>query len=588
MSRDPNKFRDLQASSAVPYEIAFPVLSEEMVSRIREYGEEERVPAKTQLFKAGQREVSMFVILKGTIKVYALDENNKHALVATQHAREFTGELDLITARHTLANGFADTDCRLIRVRREGLRRLFASEGDLANLIIRAAIWRRLALIEEDVSGVTLLGDLKDAYTIKLHRFLTRNSYPHRLVKASGRLSIEGGCRACDGTNCCVPAVVFPDGRILHRPTIAELADELGLMEMLDERVVYDVIVVGGGPAGLATAVYGASEGLSILVIESSAPGGQAGTSSKIENYLGFPTGVSGHDLAIKAQLQAQKFGARIVVSRSVVSIGRKGRFHRLILSDGQVVRSRVIVIATGATYSKLAIRNYERFEHQGIHYAATGMEGKLCRRQECIVVGGGNSAGQAALYLSSFAKRVHLVIRKGSIDLGMSRYLVDRIESNPRVTVHTDTEIECLEGKETLESVSCINRATGTRCTYCVGNVFAMIGAAPNSSWLQGTVALDDKGFVLTGVTHGLESSRYATDVAGIYAVGDIRSGSVKRVASAVGEGSAVVADIHRYLAAFDEDRLGSETKPLSVEMIGINLLHRSYGEIADSRVAM
>jgi thioredoxin reductase (NADPH) len=578
MSLDPNKPRDLQASGAVPYEIAFPVLSEEMVSRIREYGEEERVPAKTQLFKAGQREVNMFVILKGTIKVYALDENNKHALVATQHAREFTGELDLITARHTLANGFADTDCHLIRVEREGLRRLFASEGDLANLIIRAAIWRRLALIEEEVSGVTLLGDLKDSYTIQLHRFLTRNSYPHRLVKAAGRLNVEGGCRACDGSECCVPAVVFPDGHILYRPTIAELADELGLSEALDERTVYDVIVVGAGPAGLATAVYGASEGLSMLVIESSAPGGQAGTSSRIENYLGFPTGVSGHDLATKAQLQAQKFGARIVVSRSVVSIERQGRLHRLTLSNGEVVRSRTIVIATGATYSKPAIRNFERFEHQGIHYAATGMEGKLCRKQECIVVGGGNSAGQAALYLSSFAKHVHLVIRKGAIALSMSRYLVDRIESNARVTVHTDTEIEQLEGRETLESVCCIDRATGRRCTYCVANVFVMIGATPNSSWLQGTVALDDKGFVLTGVTHGLESSRFATDVAGVYAVGDIRSGSVKRVASAVGEGSAVVADIHRYLANFDENRFPAETRHGYPELLGMNLLHGRY----------
>jgi thioredoxin reductase (NADPH) len=552
MSHDPNKPRDLQASGAVPREIAFPVLSEEMVTRIREYGEIERVPAKTQLFRAGQREVNMFVILKGTIRVYALDENNKHALVATQHAHEFTGELDLITARHTLANGFADSDCIVIRVGREGLRRLFSSEGDLANLIIRAAIWRRLALIEEDVSGLTLLGDLKDPHTLQLHRFLTRNSYPHRLVRAADRLNIEGGCHACDGTDCCIPAVVFPNGRILPRPSIAELADELGLMEVLDETAVYDVIVVGAGPAGLATAVYGASEGLSILVVESSAPGGQAGTSSKIENYLGFPTGVSGHDLATKAQLQAQKFGARIIISRSVIAIGRQGGLNRLILSDGQVVCSRTVVIATGATYSKLDIRDYERFEHQGIHYAATGMEGKLCRRQECIVVGGGNSAGQAALYLSSFAKCVHLVIRKGSIDLSMSRYLVDRIESNGRVMVHTHTEIERLEGAEMLESACCINRKTGLRCTYCVSNIFVMIGAIPNSSWLQGTVALDEKGFVLTGMQKP-EGGRFATDVTGIYAVGDVRSGSVKRVASAVGEGSAVVADIHRYLASLE-----------------------------------
>jgi thioredoxin reductase (NADPH) len=501
--------------------------------------------------------------------------------VATQHAHEFTGELDLITARHTLANGYADSDCIVIRVGREGLRRLFASEGDLANLIIRAAIWRRLALIEEDVSGLTLLGDLKDPYTIQLRRFLTRNSYPHRLVRAADRLNIEGGCRACDGRNCCIPAVVFPNGRILPRPSIAELADELGLMEILDERAVYDVIVVGAGPAGLATAVYGASEGLSILVVESSAPGGQAGTSSKIENYLGFPTGVSGHDLATKAQLQAQKFGAHIIISRSVISIGRQGGLNRLVLSDGQVVRSRTVVIATGATYSKLDIRDYERFEHHGIHYAATGIEGKLCRRQECIVVGGGNSAGQAALYLSSFAKCVHLLIRRESIDLSMSRYLVDRIESNGRVVVNTHTEIERLDGAKMLESACCINRKTGLRCTYFVRNMFVMIGAAPNSNWLQGAVALDEKGFVLTGMAQKPEDSRFATDVAGIYAVGDIRSGSVKRVASAVGEGSAVVADIHRYLASLEGNGSGDHLR--SSERMGMRLIDQTQPVISD-----
>jgi thioredoxin reductase (NADPH) len=554
MSHDPNKARDLQSSRAVPHELAFPLLTEEMMSRIREYGTEEHIPAKTQIFRAGQREVNMFVIVKGTVKLYALDENNKRALVATQHAREFTGELDLITARHTLANGFAETECVLIRVRRDELRRLFNSEEDLANLIVRAAIWRRIALIEEDVSGVVLLGDVKDAYTIQLQRFLTRNSYPHRVVKAAGRLEIEGGGNSCGRLDSCVPAIVFPDGRILHRPTIAELADELGLMEVLDEDTIYDIIVVGAGPAGLATAVYAASEGLSVLVIEYAAPGGQAGTSSKIENYLGFPTGVSGHDLAMKAQLQAQKFGARIVVSRSVISIRRQGLFHRLVLSDGQVVRSRTAVIATGATYSKLDIRNYDRFEHQGIHYAATGMEGKLCSRQECIVVGGGNSAGQAALYLSTFAKHLHLVIRRESMAASMSRYLVDRIESSTRITVHTHTEIEQLEGSATLECVRWANRKTGIRQALRVENMFVMIGAKPNSGWLHDTVALDDKGFVLTGTAGAFEGSRYATTVPGIYAVGDVRSGSVKRVASAVGEGSAVVADIHQYLAEFYE----------------------------------
>ena len=496
----------------------------------------------------------MFVLLNGTIEVYAQDEHEQPKLVTTQHAGEFTGELDLISSRHTLANGFTATDCVLLRVSRPELRRLMRSEGDIANLIMQAAIWRRVGLLEGSVAGIVLLGSSTAADTIQLQRFLTRNSYPHRLLEPSDEPSVDAESEDPATPGATLPAVIFPDGRILRRPTIAKLADELGLMERLDPDITYDIAIVGAGPSGLATAVYGASEGLSILVIESVAPGGQAGTSSKIENYLGFPTGVSGLELATRAQVQAQKFGARLAIPRDVVAIEQTDGFHRLVLSDGNTVRSRAVVIATGAKYSKLTAENYDRFEHQGIHYAATGMEATLCRNQEVVVVVGGNSAGQAAIFLSGFASHVHLIIRGESLAKTMSHYLIARIENSARITLRTRTELQRLEGETVLERVIWANRDTKVVETREITAVFVMIGAVPNSAWLSGTVTLDKKGFDLTGTAEAFENSRYATSVSGVYAVGDVRSESVKRVASAVGEGSVVIADVHRYLATHRE----------------------------------
>ena len=308
---------------------------------------------------------------------------------------------------------------------------------------------------------------------------------------------------------------------------------------------------MGAGPSGLAAAVYSASEGLSTLVIEGIAPGGQAGTSSKIENYLGFPTGVSGQELANRAQVQAQKFGARLAISRDVVAIDPDEDVHHLTLAGGSTVRSRAVVIATGAQYRKLTVPNYTRFEGQGVQYAATAMEAALCRNQEVAVVGGGNSAGQAAIFLSAAAKHVHLLIRGASLADTMSSYLITRIEQSAHITLHRYTEIERLEGDVSLECVTWIDRKTGLRETHRIPNIFIMIGAEPNTGWLYGTLALDKKGFVLTGTAQAFENTRYATSVPGIYAVGDVRSDSVKRVASAVGEGSVVISDVHRYLSA-------------------------------------
>ncbi len=347
-----------------------------------------------------------------------------------------------------------------------------------------------------------------------------------------------------------MPAVIFPGGRVLHQPTLPELADELGLTELLDPEMTYDLAVVGAGPSGLAAAVYGASEGLSTIAIEGTAPGGQAGTSSKIENYLGFPTGVSGQELATRAQVQAQKFGARLAVARDVTCVDTLDGAHVLTLAGGATVRARAVVIATGAQYRKLTLKDYERFEGQGIQYAATALEAAHCQDRDVVVVGGGNSAGQAAIFLSGSARHVHLVVRGENLTDTMSHYLVERICSSKRITAHLSSEIESLQGDTVLRAVILRNRHTGACVACSVASMFVMIGAEPNSGWLYGTLALDKKGFIVTEVPNNLTLSRFATSVPGVFAIGDVRSGSVKRVASAVGEGSAVIADVHRYLA--------------------------------------
>jgi len=539
------------AATAIPAfrpDMAFPPLTDEMIGRLRGYGTEETFAPGTALFTRGEREVDMFAVLEGELEIYGQDDKGERKLLATLGARQFTGELDLLSTRRTIVDGCTLTRCVMLRVPRAELQRLMRSEGDIANLIMQATIWRRIGILEAS-SGIVLLGRSTAAETISLQRFLTRNAYPYRLLEPTAEqfANAEENPSADEHL---LPAVILPGGTVLHRPTVAMLADELGLTERLDPNATYDITVVGAGPSGLAAAVYGASEGLSTLVIEGTAPGGQAGTSSKIENYLGFPTGVSGQELANRAQVQAQKFGARLAISRDVVAIDQVGCIHQLKLADGSTVRSRAVVIATGAQYRKLSVENYARFENQGILYAATAMEANLCRDCEVAVIGGGNSAGQAAIFLSGIAQHVHLIIRGESLAATMSKYLISRIENSPRITLHTETEIVGLEGESVLERVTWVNRKTGEQETRAIGSMFVMIGAEPNSGWLYGTVKLDKKGFVLTGASDGFENTPYATSVPGMYAVGDVRANSVKRIASAVGEGSVVISDVHRYLA--------------------------------------
>ena len=529
----------------------FPRLSAEMCERIGNYGETEALPSGTLVFERGQRSVDFFLVLEGSIEIFDLDPSG-HANVFTTHAeRQFTGELDLFNDREILVSGRTGGDSRVTRVRRSDFGRMVSSEPDIGDILMRAFIQRRIGFIENAQGAVILVGPSHGRDTQRIQQFLTRNGYPYRLLDSESDPDTIGFLEGFDVSHDQLPVVVASRTLVLRNPSNVSIADELGLSEEVDESELYDLAIVGAGPAGLATAVYAASEGLNTVVIEALAPGGQAGTSSRIENYLGFPTGISGLELAGRAQTQAHKFGARLAVARSAVGIAHDDGRFTLLLDSGQSVRSRAVVIATGARYRKLDLPRYDYFEHQGsVLYAATAMEAKLCSG-EVIVVGGGNSAGQAALFLAGSAAHIHLLVRAPGLSATMSDYLLQRIENSSRITLHTHTEIIALDGDAALERVTWTDHKTNETITIDVSSLFVMIGAEPNTEWLKGCFQLDEKGFILTGRSlDGIPLvSPYATTLPGVFAAGDVRSGSVKRVASSVGEGSVVVQAVHTFL---------------------------------------
>ena len=536
----------------------FPQLTAEMVLRIAAYGTEEIVPEGAWLFQRGDRDVDFFVLVEGKLEILSLDRKSENTLLTTVEEGQFTGELDLFNNRANLVNGRATVNSLVVRVKRADFRCLISCECDLAEIVMRAFILRRAALVEHDQGGVILIGSSHAGDTIRIQRFLVRNGYPHHLIDIDREETVDDLLAYFDVKDGLLPALILPDRGVLHAPSNAQIADTLGLTERVETSRVYDVAVVGAGPAGLATAVYAASEGLSTVVVEGIAPGGQAGTSSRIENYLGFPMGISGQDLASRAQLQAQKFGAQLVVSRAVKRLDCSQRNYQLRLEDDQRMMAKSIVIATGARYRKLSLPNYSRFENQGIYYAATAMEAALCSGEEVIVVGGGNSAGQAAVFLARIVSHLHLLVRGPGLAATMSAYLVPRILSSKKITLHVYTEITELEGDQVLRAVTWTDRRTGVAERRNIANIFVMTGAEPNSEWLHGCIDMDARGFVQTGadLPAGTAASPYATALPGVFAVGDVRAGSVKRIASAVGEGSVVVAAIHKYLASSDTDQ--------------------------------
>jgi thioredoxin reductase (NADPH) len=536
---------------------AFPSLTADQVERVASFGVVQRLPRGTVLFAPGDRTIDFFVVLDGSIEAYVSRDAAQH-VVHVYGQRQFTGELNLFNDRATLVGGRMGSDGSIARLNGAQFRRLLAAEPDIANVVMRAFILRRERIIILGHTAVTIIAPRHSAKLLQLQRFLDRNRQPYRLtdpeVEAEAATQLSDLGFVVGDT----PIVLCGDDRVLVGPTPHELGDHLGIVEPLDQQHVADVVVVGSGPAGLAAAVYSASEGLDTIVLETDAPGGQASTSSRIENYLGFPIGISGRDLAHRAQVQAQKFGARIIVPREVVRLVTDSRPYILELDDGTRVPARTVVIATGARYRRLPLADIDRFEGCGVHYAATAVESELCEGDDVAVVGGGNSAGQAAVFLSRLAKHVHIVVRGDGLASTMSDYLIRRIEAaSERITVHPHTELTALAGERHLDTVTLRDVISGQSQIRHIPNVFLMLGAEPNTEWLNGAVALDDKGFVRTGMPatsddpahcHTL-SQPLSTSCPGIFAVGDVRSGSIKRVASAVGEGSIVVASIHQAL---------------------------------------
>ncbi|GAA0471001.1 FAD-dependent oxidoreductase [Parasphingorhabdus litoris] len=538
---------------ADPYqreEQTFPTLKESHLDRIQSFCAKETVKDGALLFERGQRSVDFFIILSGAVEIFDTDDQGNANVFTVHRKNQFTGELDLFNDREILVSGRASGVTEVLRFKRADFRRMVVAEPDIGEIIMRAFILRRVGLIQHIQGGVTVIGRKQDALTLQIDRFLTRNGYPHRMLDID---EDEDSASAMEGFSIDrgdLPVVILPDGQLVKAPTDKELADALGLTEELRPDHLYDLAVIGAGPSGLAAAVYGASEGLETIIVEKLAPGGQAGTSSKIENYLGFPTGISGQALAGRAQIQAQKFGAKLAISRNATGLDCDGDYNKIILEGDEAICARALVIATGASYRKLNLENDEKFEGQGIHYAATPMEAKLCQNEEVAVIGGGNSAGQAAMFLSQTAKHVHLLIRSNSLAASMSSYLIDRLEASPKVTIRFGTAITELIGENHLESL----RWKGPEGIEDrdIRNVFVMIGAVPNTGWIGDCLQLDGCGFIRTGSDCKGEptDSPYMTSRAGVVAVGDVRSGSVKRVASGVGEGSVVIQAVHKYLS--------------------------------------
>jgi thioredoxin reductase (NADPH) len=540
-------------------EQTFPTLAAEQIERAKEFGIVEDLPKGTVLFERGERRVDFFIILKGTIEIYEHCHSGKN--VFTIHGEnQFTGELDLLNNRQILVGGQMGEDGTVLRIDRENFRKLLTAEPDISEKVIRAFILRRVGLISHKQGSVSLIYDQQSADSIRIERFLRRNGYPVNILKdqtTQERQEIIARHQLQPGE---MPAVFIHLGEdLLKNPSNDDLAEALGLVEEPEQDHLYDVTIVGAGPAGLSAATYAASEGLSTLIIEKEAAGGQASTSSKIENYMGFPTGISGQALAGRAQVQAQKFGARIILPRGIRQLEcKEGGPFGMTLCNGTEIQTRSIVVTSGARYRTLSLPNGQDFDNAGVYYAATAMEAGLCEKEEVIVVGGGNSAGQAAVFLSGYASHVHLLVRGSGLAASMSDYLIERINSSPKITLHPHTEISELAGEKHLQQVRWKNNQTSEEATHSICHIFLMIGAVPNTDWLKGCVELDEKGFVKTGIDlvgsddWSLERPpmMLETSTPGIYAAGDVRSGSIKRVASGVGEGSMSISHVHQFLA--------------------------------------
>jgi thioredoxin reductase (NADPH) len=548
--------------SVEPGSEAFPLLTPAQIQRLHPHGKLRHVEAGEVLFEAGDSNVPVYVVLSGGLEILQPCPNKGVRSLVKHVPGSITGEFSVISGQRALLRGQVSASGEFLQIASGEFRAFVAKDAELGDILMKAYILRRLLLISEEASNVLVLGSLNCANTLHLREFLSRNGYPYKYIDLD---TDERSQSILDHFHVKVeevPVVICNARSVLRNPSIRELADCLGLNVNIDESQVRDLIVVGAGPSGLAAAVYAASEGLNVLVVETGSPGGQAGSSSRIENYLGFPMGISGQELAGRALAQAQKFGANMMIARTAVRLRCERRPYQVILDDGMPLPTRCVVLAAGAQYNKPPIPKLSQFGGNGVYYGATAMEAQLCVGEDVVVIGGGNSAGQAAIYLSGKARKVYMLVRSGKLADTMSRYLIWRIEENPAIELHFNTEIAGVDGNGHLERISWRDGDNGQIVSHDIRHLFVMTGASPRTEWLEGCLALDNKGFVLTG--HDLDRATLEekawplsrppqlleTSLPGVFAVGDIRAGNVKRVASAVGEGSIAIHLVHQVLA--------------------------------------
>ncbi len=537
----------------------FPKLTPAQIRRIAARGHMRAMERGEVLYEQGDSAAPFFVVVSGELEVVR-PLGAIETLVTVHNPGQFTGEVGTLSGRRTLFRVRATKPGKVIELDRQHMLALMQSDAELGEILTRAFILRRVELVAAGVGDVVLIGSTHSADTLRIKEFLMRNGHPYSYIDLERDPDVQNLLDSFHLAASEIPVVICRGKVVLRNPSNQQIADCLGFNESIDQTQVRDLVIIGAGPSGLAAAVYGASEGLDVLVLETSSPGGQAGSSSKIENYLGFPTGISGQELAARAYNQAQKFGAEMLIAKGTRLVCER-KPYVVEVENGARIPARTIVIATGAEYRRPPLKNLSRFEGAGVYYGATFVEAQLCGGEEVIVVGGGNSAGQAAVFLAETAKRVHMLVRSAGLAESMSRYLIRRIEETPTIVLQPHTEIVALEGGDHLESVRWRNNQTGQIEEHNISHVFVMTGADPNTRWLDGCVALDAKGFIKTGsdlLPENLSAAGWPlarqphlleTSLPGVFAVGDVRGGSIKRVASAVGEGSIAISFVHQVL---------------------------------------
>ena len=541
-------------------DIAFPKLTAAQIATLESRGHRRAVRSGDVLFTEGARGFSFYVVVSGAIEIVESSRGTPHTVVV-HHPQDFTGDVDMLTGRAALVTARVAADGEVVELSASALRDVVDESPELGEIIVKAFLLRRSLLLSDGFEGLKIIGSRFSADAHRLRDFATRNAIPFTWIDLESDPQAEQLLRQFGIPASDTPVVIGREGRFLRRPSIEDLASCAGLDIDLDPAEVHDLIVVGAGPSGLAAAVYGASEGLDVVVLERLATGGQAGTSSRIENYLGFPAGISGAELTRNALLQAQRFGARITVPGEVARLGIEEGVRVITLADGARLRTRCILVATGVSYRRLDLPNFRDFEGAGIYYAATDMEARLCRGDDVVVVGAGNSAGQAIVHLSRYARTVHVVVRGDDLGKSMSRYLVDRVENIENVRIYCRSEVSAVDGNGHLAAVS-LRDASGQKTRLDTAALFMFIGADANTQWLNGCIELDAKGFVLTGPQLPRETTDnprwnaigrapflLETSLPGVFAAGDVRSGSVKRCASAVGEGAITVSFVHQHI---------------------------------------